>query len=158
MSIKSPVSVVKLGSSEENSSRKLEVGDENSSSSGTLEFSKRRDDSNQLSGSSDIEDIDDDIKAEVDHNYDKSTVDSPKISSSDTVGLEGCEDEAEAPGLCIRPPAVDFHDFTQHEITSDESDHFRSVVIVEIPVVPNEVKGLCHQCNSKQGSLYCLWF
>ncbi|CAI9769918.1 unnamed protein product [Fraxinus pennsylvanica] len=125
------------------------IGDENSSSSGTLGFSESRDDSNQLSGSSDIEDIDDDVKAGVDNNYGKLTVDSPEISSSDGVDLEGCKDEAEAPGLRIRPPIVDFHEFTQSGITSDESDHDPQVVFPERPVVPDEVKGLCHRCNSR---------
>lgn len=151
-SIKSPVSVVqlgKIGSSEEIFSTKLEVGDENSSSSGTLGFSEGRGDSNQLSGSSDVEDIDDNCKARVDYDYGKSTADLPEISSSEEVDLRDCEDESDAPGPHIRPPVVDFQEFTQSDVNSDGSDHEPHIVFPERPVVSDEVKGLCHRCHRK---------
>ncbi|CAA2954320.1 extra-large guanine nucleotide-binding protein 1-like [Olea europaea var. sylvestris] len=153
-SIKSPDSVIQLGkarSSEEILSRKLEIADENSSSSGTLGFSEGLGDSNQLSGSSDVEDIDDKCKAIVDHDYSKSTVDSSEISSSEEVELRACENEieAEAPGLHIMPPVVDFHELTQSDVNSDGSDPEPQIVFPERPVVSGDAKGLCHRCHRK---------
>ncbi|KAL2477206.1 Extra-large guanine nucleotide-binding protein 1 [Forsythia ovata] len=149
----SSVSVVQLGkfgSSEEILSRKLENGDEHSRSSGTLGFSEGRDDSNQLSGSSDVEDIDDECKAGVDYGNcsnsaipesKKSTVRSPEI----TVELEDCEDEA--PGPRIRTPVVTFQEFTQSDVTSQESDLDQR--FPERQVVSDQVKGVCHRCHRK---------
>ncbi|KAH6812609.1 hypothetical protein C2S51_000264 [Perilla frutescens var. frutescens] len=123
------------------------VFDESSSSSGTLGFSDGRDDSNQMSGSSDIEELDDDNKAKV--SYDNIS----EASTCNSIEEEECEAEAEASGQGNnRTAVVTFREVSSGDSTSEESDHDEeeeAAMSPERPLVMDDEKGQCHRCKKR---------
>lgn len=120
------------------------VFDESSSSSGTLGFSDGRDDSNQLSGSSDVEELDEESKAKV--SYD----DCSDATTCDSIEEVEEECEAEASGQGDRAPVVTFRDQSSSDQMSDESDEDDvAAMSPERPVFVDDVKGQCHRCNKR---------
>ncbi|KAI3448072.1 hypothetical protein Pfo_004737 [Paulownia fortunei] len=131
-------------------------GAQSSSSSGTLGFSDGHDDSNHLSGISDV-DLDDECKAGVSYdNFSNPTISDSKEStlrsqelSSEISSCEGVEDcVVEASGQGNRTSAVTFRDLPSSDGTSEQSDHDEPAIFPERPVVSNDgKKGLCHKCR-----------
>ncbi|KAL8554391.1 hypothetical protein ACS0TY_002541 [Phlomoides rotata] len=117
------------------------VFDESSSSSGTLGFSDGRGDSNHFSGSSDIEDLDDDKKANILYG------DSSDPTSSNSIEEEiECVEEVSGQGN--RAPVVTFRDLPSSDSTSEESVCEDRQILPERPVFLDDgKKGMCHRCN-----------
>lgn len=117
------------------------VFDESSSSSGTLGFSDGRGDSNQVSGSSDIEDLDDDNKANI--SYGDSS--DPTTSNSIEEEIE-CVEEVSGQGN--RAQVVTFRDLPSSDSTSEESVCDDPLFLPERPLVLDDgKKRMCHRCN-----------
>ncbi|KAI3446051.1 hypothetical protein Pfo_002716 [Paulownia fortunei] len=118
-------------------------GAQSSTSSGTLGFSDGHDDSNQLSGSSDVEDLDDDSKADVSYG----NCSNPTTSNSNEE-VEDCVGEVSAQGN--RTSVVTFRDLPSSDSMSEESDDDEPAILPERPVVLDDVKkGLCHRCHKR---------
>lgn len=117
---------------------------ESSSSSGTMGFSDGRDDSNQLSGSSDCEEMGEENKANVLNDDLSETTTCNSIEELE----EECE--AEASGAASRAPVVTFRDLSLTDSASEESDQDEAVMSPERPALVEDVKGLCHRCSRKE--------
>ncbi|KAK4437818.1 Extra-large guanine nucleotide-binding protein 1 [Sesamum alatum] len=118
-------------------------GAQSSSSSGTMGFSDGHDDSNHLSESSDVEDLDDNLKAGVSYG----DCSNPTTSNSN----EDVEDSVhEVSGQGHRTSVVTFRDFPSNDSMSEQTDHDEPAISPERPVVFDDVKkGLCHRCCKK---------
>ncbi|XP_022897095.1 extra-large guanine nucleotide-binding protein 1-like [Olea europaea var. sylvestris] len=140
-----------LGNSEDGVHREEALGlttgesnvlDRGSSSSGGLGFSDGHADSNWLSGSSKIEDLDEEYKEDL------GSGNCSNASKSTRSGeLEDCEDEAPRQGNRIQ--VVTFRDYTSSEAASEEDDDGVGV-FPERPVVVDDMrKGTCYRCHKR---------
>ncbi|KAL1554211.1 Extra-large guanine nucleotide-binding protein 2 [Salvia divinorum] len=120
------------------------VFDESSSSSGTMGFSDGRDDSNQLSGSSDGEEMEEQNKANV------SNDDLSETTTCNSIEELEEECEAEASGAASRAPVVTFRDLSLSDSASEESDQDEAAMSPDRPAFVEDVKGLCHRCSRKK--------
>ncbi|KAL2490724.1 Extra-large guanine nucleotide-binding protein 1 [Abeliophyllum distichum] len=140
--------------------------DRGSSSSGELGFSDGHGDSNHLSGSSEVEDLDDEYKEDLGFgNCPNATVLDTKKSTMRSGDLEGCADEAPRQGN--RVPVVTFLDCTSSDVASEEGDD-GAVVFPDRPVVADDTKkGACYRCHKRNrfgekevclvcGAKYCI--
>ncbi|KAL0356767.1 UNVERIFIED_CONTAM: Extra-large guanine nucleotide-binding protein 1 [Sesamum calycinum] len=118
-------------------------GAQSSSSSGTMGFSDGHDDSNHLSESSDVEELDDNLKAGVSYG----DCSNPTTSNSNE-DAEDCVDEVSGQGH--RTSVVTFRDLPSNDSMSEQTDHDEPEILPERRVVLDDVKkGLCHRCCKK---------
>ncbi|KAL0384145.1 UNVERIFIED_CONTAM: Extra-large guanine nucleotide-binding protein 1 [Sesamum radiatum] len=118
-------------------------GAQSSSSSGTMGFSDGHDDSNHLSESSDVEDLDDNLKAGVSYG----DCSNPTTSNSNE-NVEDCVDEVSGQGH--RTSVVTFRDLPSNDSMSEQTDYDEPEMLPERRVVLDDVKkGLCHRCCKK---------
>lgn len=145
------------------SSDRLENGDgclprvsDGTRSPDSLGFSESRSESNEISGSSDIEDLNDETRTEIgDNNHEncanslleEDSLHSPAPSTEIAVleGLEGCVEEST---YCEnRTPVVTFRDPQSSDITYEDGSLDEPDNVVERPVARSDVKkGLCYRC------------
>ncbi|KAG6383054.1 hypothetical protein SASPL_157212 [Salvia splendens] len=118
---------------------------ESSSSSGTMVFSDGRDDSNQLSGSSDCEEMEEENKANVLNDDLSETTTCNSIEELE----EECE--AEASGAASRAPVVTFRDLSLTDSASEESDQDEAAMSPERPPLVEDVKGCATGAAGKSG-------
>ncbi|PIN16773.1 G-protein alpha subunit (small G protein superfamily) [Handroanthus impetiginosus] len=121
-------------------------GAQSSSSSGTLGFSDGHCDSNQLSCSSDIEDLDDDNKACVSYNENNSNSKSSNLNQD----VQDSADEV-SNQINNRTSVVTFRDISDSTSEeSEESHHDEHAMIPEKPMVLDDVKkGVCYKCRKR---------
>ncbi|KAL0422693.1 UNVERIFIED_CONTAM: Extra-large guanine nucleotide-binding protein 1 [Sesamum latifolium] len=118
-------------------------GAQSSSSSGTMGFSDGHDDSNHLSESSDVEELDDNQKAGVSYG----DCSNPTTSNSNE-DVEDCVDEVSGQGH--RTSVVTFRDLPSNDSMSEQTDYDEPEMLPERRVVLDDVKkGLCHRCCKK---------
>lgn len=125
-------------------------------SSGSLGFSESHNESNEISGSSDIEDLNDDSRMEMGDSdqancsnspSEEDSLLSPAPSSEIAIceGVEDCVDESSY--RCKRTAVVTFRDPQSSDITSEDGSLDEPVNVVERPVARSDVKkGLCYRC------------
>ncbi|XP_011088321.1 extra-large guanine nucleotide-binding protein 1 [Sesamum indicum] len=118
-------------------------GAQSSSSSGTMGFSDGHDDSNHLSESSDVEDLDDNLKAGVSYGDCSNAT-----TSNSNEDVEDCADEVSGQGH--RASVVTFRDLPSNDSMSEQTDHDGHEIIPERRLVLDDVKkGLCNRCCKK---------
>ncbi|KAL0334790.1 UNVERIFIED_CONTAM: Extra-large guanine nucleotide-binding protein 1 [Sesamum radiatum] len=106
-------------------------------------FSDGHDDSNHLSESSDVEELDDNLKAGVSYG----DCSNPTTSNSNE-DAEDCVDEVSGQGH--RTSVVTFRDLPSNDSMSEQTDHDEPEILPERRVVLDDVKkGLCHRCCKK---------
>ncbi|XP_051146931.1 extra-large guanine nucleotide-binding protein 1-like [Andrographis paniculata] len=111
------------------------VGAQSSSSSGTLGFSDGHDDSNQVSGSSEVEDLDDDARARA------------SIESSNEEVRSRASSVTGEPNN--RVPVVTFRDFPTNESGESDPDELEALPARRPEAAGEMKKGLCNKCNKK---------
>ncbi|KAL0365456.1 UNVERIFIED_CONTAM: Extra-large guanine nucleotide-binding protein 1 [Sesamum angustifolium] len=117
-------------------------GAQSSSSSGTMGFSDGLDDSNHLSESSDVEELDNNLKAGVSYG----DCSNPTTSNSNE-DVEDCVDEVSGQGH--RTSVVTFRDLPSNDSMSEQTDHDEPEILPERRVLDDVKKGLCHRCCKK---------